>query len=106
MTTTHLEYYSRAQRETQIGQLGTLYEEAFSQATNPGTGYDLDPPFHGLQRPVSSVNCGDFNCESDAEELRRLVQPFLSGAPSLVDAWSVAHSGVANAFTVGLNGCA
>ena len=106
VTTTHLEYYSRAQREAQIGQLRTLHEEAFSQAANLVTGYDLDPPFHGPQRPVSSVYCGDFNCESDAEEILRLVQPFLSGAPSLVDAWSVAHPGVANGFTVGLHGCA
>jgi hypothetical protein len=50
--------------------------------------------------------CGDFNCEYDAEELRRLVQPLLSGAPSLEDARSLANPGVANEFTVGLNGCA
>lgn len=106
VTTTHLEYYALAQRTAQINHLRTIHEEAFSHSSNTVVGYDLDPPFNGPTRPISSVYCGDFNCEPDAEELRCLLQPFKNGAPGLLDAWSVAHPGIKNAFTVGLNGCA
>lgn len=106
VTTTHLEYYSLAQRTAHINHLRTIHEEAFSHASNVVAGYDLDPPFNGPHRPISSVYCGDFNCEPNAKELSCLVQPFETGAPTLLDAWSVAHPGIPNAFTVGLNGCA
>ena len=106
VTTTHLEYYSFEQRTAQIEHLRTIHEEAFSHAVNPVAGQDLDPPFNGPPRPLSSVYCGDFNCQPDAVELACLIQPFRSGAPRLLDAWSVAHPGIPNAFTVGLNGCA
>jgi len=106
VTTTHLEYYSLAQRTAQIKQLRTLHEEAFSHAENMVAGYDLDPPFAAPARPISSIYCGDFNCQPNAAELGTLLQPFEMGAPGLRDAWSVAHPGIPNAFTVGLNGCA
>ncbi len=106
VTTAHLEYYSLAQRSAQIKHLRTIHEEAFLHSSGFVVGHDLDPPFKGPHRPISSVYCGDFNCEPSAGELACLSQPFTSGAPGLLDAWSIAHPGSPNAFTVGLNGCA
>ncbi len=106
VTTTHLEYYSLAQRTAQIRHLRALHEEAYSHSVNAVVGDDLDPPFDLPRRPVSSIYCGDFNCPPEAAELGCLQQPFEKGAPGLRDAWSVAHPGIPNAFTVGLNGCA
>lgn len=105
VTTVHLEYYSLAQRRAQIGRLREIHDEAFSHYNNVVVDNGLDPPFKVPHRPVLSVYCGDFNCEPDAEELRWFMQPFETGAPCLLDAWSVAYPGVPNAFTVGLDGC-
>jgi endonuclease/exonuclease/phosphatase family metal-dependent hydrolase len=106
VVTTHLEYYSLAQRTAQIGHLRTIHDEAFSHALNTFAVDDLDPPFHQPARPISSIYCGDFNCEPNAAELACLTEPFESGAPSLRDAWRAANPGVPNVSTVGLNGCA
>lgn len=65
----------------------------------------FDPPFKALPRPLSSLYCGDFNCEPDAPELARLAQPFASGAPGLLDAWLIAHPGRPHDHSVGLHNC-
>lgn len=105
VVTTHLEYYAPGQRSMQIDHLRTLHDEAFSQAMNRVSGYDLDPPFDAPRRPLRGVYCGDFNCAPDAPELARLPQAFDSHAPALVDAWTIAHPGMPHAHTVGLHGC-
>jgi len=104
--TTHLEYYSLDQRTSQLEHLRRIHEEAYSCTLAPPVTRDLDPPFRQPPRPISSIYCGDFNCEPHAAELQIFTQPFGSGAPRLHDAWSLAHPGVPHACTVGLNGCA
>lgn len=81
--TTHLEYYSAAQRAAQIGRLGELHEEACGknfQVTEPGT-------FRSLSRPASAIVCGDFNLPpEDALHARMLDFGF-------ADAWQALHPG-------------
>ncbi len=106
VTTTHLEYYSVEQRTAQISQLRTIHGEALSQASNRNNTSDLDPPFWAPVRPISSVYCGDFNCEPSAPELAILMKPYESFESCLTDAWLIANPGMPHAFTVGLKGCA
>lgn len=103
--TTHLEYYSAEQRMDQLQKLRAIHDEAFSQVQHPADTADLDAPFQVPARPVSSIYCGDFNCEPQSDEIRTLLQPFASGAPALLDAWPVANPNLPHAATVGLNGC-
>ncbi|MCG2578057.1 endonuclease/exonuclease/phosphatase family protein [Dechloromonas sp. XY25] len=105
VTTAHLEYYSRVQRKAQVRQLRAIHMEALSQAANKSDTRDLDPPFQGPFRPVSSIYCGDFNCEPGAAELAYLTESAGNDASRLIDAWSIANPDTPNAFTVGLNVC-
>lgn len=88
--TTHLEYYSAEQRMDQLQKLRAIHDETFSQAQHPVDAGELDAPFQVPARPVSSIYCGDFNCEPQSGEIRTLLQSFASGAPALLDAWQVA----------------
>lgn len=104
VTTTHLEYYSLAQRTAQMRRLRELHEEAHGHAAAPPPA-DVDPPFRHARRARSAVFCGDFNCEPGSAELQGLLLPFADGVPALKDAWTIAHAGAPHAPTVGLHGC-
>lgn len=104
--TAHLEYYSLIQRQAQFYGLRRIHEEAATHAQHPKPDRDTDPPFKSHPRPVSSIYCGDFNCESDSQEFRSLLMPFDTEVSPLHDAWNIAHPGQLHAFTVGLHGCA
>lgn len=105
VTTTHLEYYSLAQRTAQPRRLRELHEEAHGHAAAAPPFEEPEPPFRNARRSRSAVLCGDFNCEPGAAELQGLLLPFADGAPRLKDAWTIAHPGVPHAATVGLHGC-
>jgi endonuclease/exonuclease/phosphatase family metal-dependent hydrolase len=100
---THLEYYSPAQRAAQEEALLRRHEEACAHARapraadeRPGGSFDIAP------RPASAIVCGDFNFKPDDPDYARITAPLAPGVPRLVDAWSVAHPGEAHAPTVGL----
>jgi len=100
---THLEYYSPAQRAAQEEALLRRHEEACAHARapraadeRPGGSFDIAP------RPVSAIVCGDFNFKPDDPDYARITAPLAPGVPRLVDAWSVAHPGEAHAPTVGV----
>lgn len=105
VTTTHLEYYSATQRAGQMRRLREIHQEAHSHAAAPPPPDDVDPPFRHARRARSAVLCGDFNCEPGAEELQGLLLPFPDGAPTLKDAWTIAHGSRPHAATVGLHDC-
>ena len=104
---THLEYYSRIQRMTQIAALDTLQCDAVRLAAM-GTGEskadELDSPFSIWPRPASAVVCGDFNCEPGSPEYYRLTAPISADVSGWEDAWRACYGDIPHLCTVGLNG--
>lgn len=100
---THLEYYSPAQRMAQVEALLRLHEEACAQARAPRASDDRPGgSFDVVPRPASGIVCGDFNFKPDDPERARITAPLASGTPRLVDAWAVARPGEVHAPTVGV----
>lgn len=102
--TTHLEYYSAPQRAAQVAALCALQEEAAGHARVLPVGKESNPTFAARPRPASALVCGDFNCEPDSAEYRRMLQPLGGGTPSWHDAWKLLHPHNAHSPTVGLHG--
>lgn len=102
--TTHLEYYSKRQREAQIDALRALQAEATGLAQLPPAGKDANPTFAAWPRPASAVVCGDFNCEPESAEFARMQAPIGDGVPAWRDAWSVLNPGQSHPPSVGLHG--
>ena len=98
ITNTHLEYYSAAQREAQIGRLLDLQQEA---STYPHVADGREP--YGRQViAASGILCGDFNFDvSDPQHamLRASSRPGLNYR----DAWTIAQPGVPHDPTCGLH---
>lgn len=103
IVTTHLEYYSLAQRRAQMAGLRRIHAEAAGHAPLRRPDGDVDPPFQSQPRPLAGVYCGDFNCPPDAPEWADLLGG--ADAAALRDAWTVAHPGRPHPATVGLHGC-
>lgn len=105
VVTTHLEYYSAAQRRAQVEALRGLHAEAWHQARSRRAATGADPPFAVLPRGEGVVLCGDFNHPAGSVEHGLLQAPFTgpdAGVPPLVDAWSIAHPGLPHAPTAAL----
>jgi len=84
VTTTHLEYYSAAQRAAQVARLRELNAEALAHSrARPSARYDSGP-FHPFQRPASAILTGDFNMKPDDPLVAELLADFK-------DAWRLAH---------------
>lgn len=99
VVTTHLEYYSAAQRAAQVEFLRSLQATGHRHAVAPRSGAETDPPFAVLPRGEFAVFCGDFNCPADAPEHTRMQAAIAPDVPRLVDAWSIAHPAVSPAPT-------
>lgn len=101
IVTTHLEYYSAAQRQAQIDRLRDLQAEAAANhrtpPPDPGRG-----PFAGAARPASLVLCGDFNFVAGDDHYRRLVAATDDPESSLFDAWAACRGDVPNDPTCGV----
>jgi endonuclease/exonuclease/phosphatase family metal-dependent hydrolase len=89
--TTHLAYYSLAQRLAQVDQLRQLQREAVHHARR------LRPaeegPFLPLPRGGPALLVGDMNFKPGSEEHARMLSPFPDGTPAWVDAWTLLHPG-------------
>lgn len=86
VTTTHLEYYSEAQRRAQVDRLLELDAEAVGHArTQPADRAD-EGPLHPRPRPASGILTGDFNMPAGDPLVERLRE-------SMADAWQIAHPG-------------
>jgi len=83
IVTTHLEYYSSAQRAVQVSHLVALHAEA----TGGQYSTSKEGPFKSFPRPASAILCGDFNMKPDDPLHERLVQA------GFVDAWRALHPG-------------
>ncbi|TFV95214.1 endonuclease [Oxalobacteraceae bacterium OM1] len=102
VTTTHLEYYSAAQRRAQIERLRELQREAVAQSRNGPVADPDSGPFCVPPRAAPGILTGDFNCRPDSPEQARLVENIDKATPAYADAWQVRHPGETHAPTVGL----
>ncbi len=102
VTTTHLEFYSSAQRLAQADALRATHGDAYQHASDREQTHKVGSPFETRPRGTHAVLTGDFNCQPDDEALVRLKAP-LNGIPPYVDAWKVVHKTSPHAPTVGLD---
>jgi endonuclease/exonuclease/phosphatase family metal-dependent hydrolase len=102
VTTTHLAYYSAAQRLAQCQALRELHAAAQGHRQPPARADTSRGPFHWRARPGAGIVTGDFNCEPGSPGHARMLAPFDDGTPPLHDAWQASHPGQAHAHTVGL----
>ena len=102
VTTTHLAYYSAAQRVAQVDGLRARHAQAQGHGTPPTRADVSRGPFHWRAHPAAGIVCGDFNCEPGSPGHARMLEPFADGTPAFRDAWQVAHPGRPHDDTVGL----
>jgi endonuclease/exonuclease/phosphatase family metal-dependent hydrolase len=102
VTTTHLAYYSAAQRLAQVEALRGLHAVAQGHRHPPERADDSRGPFHWWPRPGPGIVTGDFNCEPGSPGHSRMLAPFDADTPAFHDAWLATHSGQPHANTVGL----
>ncbi|WP_018411190.1 endonuclease/exonuclease/phosphatase family protein [Methyloversatilis thermotolerans] len=101
---THLEYYSRRQRQAQIEALRALSAEVSDHRRHPAPVKDSNPAFQPPLRPGAALLCGDFNCTADSPEFRRLLAAAGDADANWVDLWSHLYPGTPHPHTVGLHG--
>ncbi len=101
--TTHLEYYSLAQRQAQIDAIRRLHAEACAMSGRPLLPEEQGGSFEVFPRPQQALLCGDMNFPATAPERAQMLAPFDGGVPGFRDAWSVLHPGQAHAPTVGIH---
>jgi endonuclease/exonuclease/phosphatase family metal-dependent hydrolase len=101
--TTHLEYYSQAQRGAQIDAIRRLHAEASVLSRRVPLPDETGGSFEVFPRPVEAVLCGDMNFPARAPERARMLAPFSGGEPPFHDAWDVLHPGAPHAPTCGIH---
>ena len=94
--TTHLEYYSRIQREAQIQRLRELESQWAATSTAPPKALRAGI-FGPRPVPVGTVLCGDFNLPVEEPTYAALQQPL--GEGRFIDAWTVVGQGKPHAPT-------
>ncbi len=97
VTTTHLEYYSDAQRTAQVERLLEIDREAAAHARARPSDRYASGPFQVFPRPASGILTGDFNMRPQDPPAARLRE-------SYADAWVATHPGVAHPPTFCLHG--
>ena len=102
--TTHLEYYSPAQRAAQVEALRARHAEACAHARHDRVADTSHSPFHGQPHTPSAVLVGDFNFRPEDALHARMLAPFDgTDAPPFVDAWQVLHGERPHAHTNGVH---
>jgi endonuclease/exonuclease/phosphatase family metal-dependent hydrolase len=103
LMTTHLEYYSRFQRESQIDAIRRLHAEACAMSARLPLVEEQGGSFEVFLRPAQALLCGDMNFPASAPDRLRLLAPFSDGTPGFCDAWSELHPSETHAPTVGIH---
>lgn len=101
IVTTHLEFYSAAQRLAQVDALRDAHREAAGHARRPTPAETRDGPFATSARALDAVVCGDFNSAYRDDACRRMLAP-IDGAPAFADAWAYRHPGETPPPTAGV----
>jgi endonuclease/exonuclease/phosphatase family metal-dependent hydrolase len=83
--TTHLEYYSKAQRLAQARALCELHAQACAMVAAPPADDDSKSPFRSKAHTPHAILCGDFNFGADGPEYALIT------ASALHDAWPQVH---------------
>ena len=86
VTTTHLEYFSLLQRQTQVERLRDLHRDASLHAHVTRPGDDDNGPFCAVPRASQALLTEDFNFLPDSDEHLQLQAPFEDGVPAYCDA--------------------
>jgi endonuclease/exonuclease/phosphatase family metal-dependent hydrolase len=102
VTTTHLEYYSRKQREAQVEALRKLQEEASGHAAYVESRERIGSPFQKQPRPASSILTADFNFQPTDPSYSRIQAPLENGGMRYHDAWKARDPVRAHSPTLGL----
>lgn len=92
VVTTHLEYWSAAQREAQVQRLREIHAEGHAHA-RLGSGEREDGgPFQRYPTPRATIVTGDFNLGPHDPEHARMLAPFDDGTSRFHDAWRLVHA--------------
>ena len=93
IVTTHLEYWSRAQRAAQVRRLREIHAEGHGHARAGARADDRDDggPFQQLAHPKATIVTGDFNLGPDDPHHSDMLAPFPDGTSRFHDAWQLAH---------------
>ena len=100
--TTHLEYYSAAQRTAQVERIRDLHAEAAQRARRERVRDGSRGPFRSMRRAASAILTADFNFRSDDPLHERLTVPFGDGVPAFIDAWQARYPGVPHPPSLGV----
>jgi endonuclease/exonuclease/phosphatase family metal-dependent hydrolase len=97
---THLEYYSAAQRLAQAQALRALHDGQCAMAAAPPEPSDDGSPFQTKPHTPHAVLCGDFNAQASDAAIAALVTPSAANtAHRWCDAWPLAHGSAPHAPT-------
>lgn len=91
--TTHLEFYSKAQRMAQAQALVDIHRQACGHATHPPLDDETGGPFQNKVHTTRAILCGDFNFETSDTEYGLIQTAAPTGTTTLMDAWPIAHGG-------------
>ena len=100
--TTHLEYYSAAQRAAQVERIRDLHAESALRASRERALDDSGGPFRSMRRAASAILTADFNFRPDDPLHDRLTAPCADGVPAFRDAWQVLNPGVPHPPSLGV----
>lgn len=104
IATTHLEYYSEAQRRAQAHRLRTIHDEACHRARVPGFPSVDRGPFTAVPQTVRAIVAGDFNFMPASAPYEEIQQPLASHGPAYRDAWAATRGREPHAPTFCLHG--
>ncbi|HUO44646.1 MAG TPA: endonuclease/exonuclease/phosphatase family protein [Burkholderiales bacterium] len=99
--TTHLEYYSPAQRRAQVERIRELHAAAALRARVP-TRDASRGPFRTFRGTASAVLAGDFNFRPSDPLHARLAAPFSRPVPAFRDAWEIVYPGAPHPPSIGV----
>jgi endonuclease/exonuclease/phosphatase family metal-dependent hydrolase len=85
--TTHLEYYSQSQRQSQAAQVRQWHQMACDQALRPPVSLpiDINTPYQTKPHTTDVILCGDFNFEPNSDEYQVITSS--TQTHHFVDSW-------------------
>lgn len=87
--TTHLEFYSKAQRMAQTKALVEIHRQACGHVVDPPLDDETGSPFQNKAHTTQAIVCGDFNFETTDAEYGVIQSEAPVGISALSDAWPV-----------------
>lgn len=89
--TTHLEFYSKAQRLAQARALLDIHRQACGHVVDPPLDDETGSPFQNKSHTTQAILCGDFNFETTDAEYGVVQAQAPVGISTLKDAWPLVH---------------